>query len=87
MAMAKAKKKKTSAAKKMTAAKKRSTGKRKGKLTAKGRAKIAAASRARWRARKGAGTKKSHIPLKVLKKNHASLGALISRREKSGGWA
>ncbi len=83
--------KKRSSAKKTSAAK----GRKKGKLTPAGRKRIAAASRARWRARKGAGTpgkktkgKKGHIPLKVLETNHKRLGALIETRKKSpGSWS
>lgn len=59
--------------------------KKRGKLTPAGRKRIASASRARWRARKGAGKpgKGNHIPLKVLEKNHANLGKLIELRQKS----
>ena len=64
--------------------------KKRGKLTPAGRKRIVAASRARWRARKGAGKpgKGNHIPLGVLEKNHANLGRLIEVRKKSrGSWA
>jgi len=62
------------------------------KLSATARKKIGAASRKRWRERKGAGrpgkTGKGHIPLAVLKKNHKNLGNLIAVREKSpASWA
>lgn len=64
--------------------------KKRGKLTPAGRKRIAAASRARWRARKGAGKpgKGNHIPLNVLEKNHKNLGNLIEMRKKSrASWA
>jgi len=64
--------------------------KKRGKLTPAGRKRIAAASRARWRARKGAGKpgKGNHIPLHVLEKNHKNLGNMIEVRKKSrGSWA
>jgi hypothetical protein len=59
--------------------------KKRGKLTPAGRKRIANASRARWRDRKGAGRpgKGNHIPLKVLEKNHANLGRIIEVRKKS----
>jgi hypothetical protein len=64
--------------------------KKKGKLTPAGRKRIAAASRARWKARKGAGKpgKGNHIPLHVLEKNHKNLGLMIETRKKSkASWA
>lgn len=63
--------------------------KKKGKLTPAGRKRIAAASRARWRARKGAGKqgKGNHIPLHVLETNHKNLGRLIENRKGKAGWA
>lgn len=70
--------------------KKAAASRKRGKLTPAGRKRIASASRARWRARKGAGKpgKGNHIPLKVLEKNHANLGRLIELRSKSrASWA
>ena len=69
---------------------KKTSGRKKGKLTPAGRKRIAAASRARWRARKGAGKpgKGNHIPLHVLEKNHRNLGNMIELRKKSkASWA